>query len=459
MSIFYNHAILNFNIINNLRESSMKILMWIGIIFLAIFVIYLLIAAALAFYVNNPSTHNASAIESQKSNQYYMKDSKVVYVRDGNFFQIGETAIEGADPLSFEVIDHSYAKDSNNIYYNGKLVSGVSPHPVLTVKAGLNISGFDSGYLISGDKVLSHGEVITDADPETFLYLQDLYAVDAHNLYYHTDNKMPQQTLPHAIDNASDRYIQHGNQILYQGNVISEQGSQFKMIDDEYASDSLHVYSNGSIVEEMVPEGFTVISRYYRKDKYQAYYFKTPIPESDPNTFEVLNDTLSRDKQHLYHHGYIVKNKQPSEVSRSDADELQKLWKWKSLHLDPTHVIIVPSDDIQDITHSFFAYQNEVYTRTKKLTGITPEEIIILDQEEQTFTQIGSQVFYYDLPIQGADSATFSIITDNFSKDANHVYWHEHKVLDADPSSFVIQDNLFADENEQGEYRLKIAEY
>ncbi|MBQ0730862.1 MAG: DKNYY domain-containing protein, partial [Oleispira antarctica] len=53
---------------------------------------------------------------------------------------------------------------------------------------------------------------------------------------------------------------------------------------------------------------------------------------------------------------------------------------------------------------------------------------------------------------------TFAVISDRFSKDANYVYWSEHRVIDADPSTFKYEDNLYADENEAGEYSLKLVE-
>ena len=81
----------------------MKILIWIGIIFLAIPLVGALIALIIGLYVNNPSTHNATAFDSKISNQYYLRDGKVVYVLDGNFFQIGGSPIEGADPDTFSL--------------------------------------------------------------------------------------------------------------------------------------------------------------------------------------------------------------------------------------------------------------------------------------------------------------------------------------------------------------------
>ena len=436
----------------------MKILMWIGIVLLVMSIVSVLVVAAFAFYANSPSTHNATAYDSSVSNQYYLQDGKVIYVLDGNFFQIGGAEIEGADPDSFSVIDQSYAKDINNIYYDGKPVAGANPNSVALVTSELPEDSANSGYLISDGKVFCYGEIIEGADPASFSYLLGSYAMDKDYLYYYIDIKIPRKATPTVIPNANAGYIRHGEQVIFHGVVISDEANDFKIISDEYAVDASHVYSHGEIVEGMVSDGFTVISPYYRKDKNQAYYFNTPIPESDSDTFKVLNDAISKDQKNLYYNGYIVNNKKPSEVRRSDADELGKIWKWKSLHLDATRVILVPSDDIEDITNDFYAYNNDVYGRNKKLADVKPEDVIVLDKEENTFVRIGNEVFYYGIAIIGVDAETFAIISDRFSKDANHVYWGEHRVIDADPSTFRYEDNLYADENEAGEYSLKIVE-
>ncbi len=444
----------------------MKVLMWIGIVFLVLFFAYVLVFAAFSFYVNSPSTHNAIAYDSKVSNQYYLQDDKVIYVMDGNFFQIGGVDVEGADPDTFDVIDQSYAKDINNIYYNGKPVAGANSSSVTLVTSGLtsvlaselNKNSANSGYLISDGKVFCYGELIEGADPTSFSYLLGSYAMDKDYLYYYIDIKIPRKATPAAMSDANDQYIRHGEQVLYQGEVISNEANSFEIVNDEYAKDAVNVYSHGGIVEGMVSDGFTVISPYYRKDKNQAYYFNTPIPESDSDTFKVLNDAISKDQNNLYYDGQIVENRKPSEVSRSNADELQKIWKWKSLHLDAITVILVPSDDIEDITNDFYAYNNEVYARDKKLADVKPEDVIVLGQDENTFVRIGTQVFFYGIDIVGADPETFAAISDRFSKDANHVYWGEHRVIDADPSTFKYEDNLYADENDAGEYSLKVVE-
>lgn len=428
--------------------------MWIGIVLIVAFVVYAIAFISFAFYVNNPSTHNATPLNKEVSNQYHIQDGKIIYVLGGNFFSLGGTEIQGADPDSFEVIDQSYAKDSNYVYYDGKKIVDIPPDSVELVASELTASGANSGYIIIGGKVFCYGGVIEGADPESFTYILGAYAMDKHYIYHYTDMKMPRKAVPVAISNASDGYIQHGEEILYEGKIISHQATSFEIIDDEYSKDSSHLFSHGAILTGMDPESFTILSPYYRKDKNQAYYFNNPILGSDPTTFKWLNDAISKDKVNLYYNDHLIKNKQPSEISQSDADDLANWSKWRPLHLDETTVIMAPSDEVENITYQFFAYNNEVYAADKKLEGIKPNDVIIFDDDDKIFTQIGNKIFYMGVPILNADPDTFSVISDNFSKDSQHVYWTEHKVIDANPLTFKYENNLYADENESGEYIL-----
>ncbi len=428
----------------------MKVFIWIGNTLLLLVVAYFLVVFVFSSHVSSPGSYNAVAYNSKLSNQYYQQDGKVIYVLDGNFFQVGGKEVAGADPDSFTVINQYYAKDRHHVYYNGQPVAGASPDPAKAI---------DADYLVSNGKVFGYGKQIEGADADSFSYLYGAYSMDKDYLYHYIDTKIPRTAVPAAISGGHDRYIRHGEQVLYLGEVISHDADHFEMIDDEYAKDAAYIYSNGELVAGMVPEGFTVLSPYYRKDKHQAYYFNSPISGSDPASFTVMNDAISKDKHHVYYNGNLVENRTPSEVTRSEAEELKKLWKWRALHLNATTVILVPHDDVSDITNDYYAYNNEVYSRNEKLIGVKPEEVIVLDESDKAFVRIGEQVFYYNTAIAGADAETFTVLTNRFSKDASHVYWGEHRVTNARPSTFEYKNNLYAGENDAGEYILKMAEY
>ena len=434
----------------------MKILMWIGIVFAVLFVLYIIIVIGFALYVNNPTANNATPFNKKISKQYHIKEGKVIYVMGGNFFELGGTEIEGADLDTFEVIDQSYAKDIHHIYYDGKPIAESNPSSVAFVASALTKSGANSGYLINDDKVLCFGDVIKGADPASFTFILGVYAMDKDYLYHYTDTKMKRTAIPTAITNASDGYIQHGEEILYEGKIISNQANSFTIIDEAYSKDAFHVFYHGAILKNVDAQSFVILSPYYRKDKNQAYYFNNPILGSDPTTFKVLNEAISTDQKNLYYDAQLIQNIKRSEITQSYANELQNSSKWRALHLTETTVIMVPSDEVNNITYQFYAYNNEVYTEYEKLEGIKPDDVIIFhdEDEDKMFIRIGHTIFYYGRVIPDADPDTFEVISANFSKDANHVYWNEHKVIDADPLTFKYKNTLYADENESGEYVL-----
>ena len=61
----------------------------------------------------------------EKSNEY-IKDEKNVYYVDEENAEIKK--IENADYKTFQVIEYLYAKDKNNVYYQGKKLNNVNPN-------------------------------------------------------------------------------------------------------------------------------------------------------------------------------------------------------------------------------------------------------------------------------------------------------------------------------------------
>lgn len=427
--------------------------MWVGIALLIAPIIFIIIVFAFTTYVNKPSTHNATPINSELSNQYYIKEGKVVYVRGGSFFVIGESIIQEADLATFAVIDEAYAKDNLHIYYDGEPVLGAKPDSVALVPSKGNASGINSGYLVSGDNVFSYGQMIEGADPLNFSLIGGGYAMDNRYIYYYYDEKTPRNVTPTILP--QNEYLKHGEQVLYQGKVISTQADHFKVINDEYAKDLLHVYSNGNIVEDMDPSSFKVLSPYFRKDKNQAYYFNYPIKKSDPASFKILNDSISKDQQHLYYESSVIQNKQPATITQAEANDFAIYSKWTPLYLDESTVIMVPSDEVERITYAFFAYHNEIYGRYEKLQGVQPADVFVYERNDKEFVLIGDKVFHNGVQIPDADPETFTPIANNFSKDVHHVYWLTHQVIDADPLTFEPETGAYARENEAGEYVLE----
>jgi hypothetical protein len=116
-------------------------------------------------------------------NSYYYKDSKNAYYAEGeNYVQI----IEGVDIESFEDLGGYYlayyTKDKNLIYFNGKAILDSDGET-----ASL-ISKDEEDYVpyVKDEKhIYAQGEILAEAEIETFEYLGDGYSKDKDSVFYY----------------------------------------------------------------------------------------------------------------------------------------------------------------------------------------------------------------------------------------------------------------------------------
>ncbi|QXP59486.1 DKNYY domain-containing protein [Olleya sp. HaHaR_3_96] len=438
----------------------MSILLWLAIGFTGLLITYFLLILVFSRYVNSPSKNNATAINKGKSNQYYIKEGKVVYVLSGNFFNIGAKEIDGAHRDTFEVLDQDFAKDKHTVYYNDRPVIGADPDTAQSIPNTYSHPSYksskrdSSGFLKDAKHVYCGSQLVTGADPITFTALWGVYGMDKDFIYYYNDYKIPRTDTPSYIDNSNTEVLRMADKILYSGQVISDQGPDFMSIDADYSKDKSHVYRYGKIQDGVDAESFKILSPYFRVDKNTAYYFDTPIIGSDAATFQVLNESFSKDNQHVYFEDRKVIDVNPKDINTSRAKELNKRWLWRPLRITKTTVRLVPNNNVSDITNYFHSYKNEVYTYDKKMDGIKASDVIILDEEEKYFTRVKDQFFYYGNPIPNVEPGTFIVISEHFSKDVNQVYWCQYPLINIKPSLFEYTEGLGAEQNEQGDYQL-----
>ncbi len=162
---------------------------------------------------------------------------------------------------------------------------------------------FQSSYTKDERAVYYRGEMLPDADPDTFAIFDAFYAKDKDNVYYE----------PEPFESSS--------------RVIRLEGADpktFALCDadqdrDDCAKDAKSVYVLGRLVQGADPETFTMLSDTYGKDTHSVYTFPYEdegdgyarvIPGADPETFAALRWAKAydaRDKVHVYLKGTLVK--------------------------------------------------------------------------------------------------------------------------------------------------------
>lgn len=82
----------------------------------------------------------------------------------------------GADEVTFTVLsDEQYAKDKNNVYYQGDIIVGADASTFVLIKGG--------PYSKDKNHVYLRGTKVINADPNTFTVIEYLYARDKKGVY------------------------------------------------------------------------------------------------------------------------------------------------------------------------------------------------------------------------------------------------------------------------------------
>jgi hypothetical protein len=308
-----------------------------------------------------------------------------IYARDKQQVYFEGTVIADAQPDSFKILSHGYARDKQHIYFNSLAYNGNKPVSV----------------------------VLNNAQPDSFEIINP--------------------------DESSELIYAHDKQQVYlNGNVLTNaQPDSFEILNTGYAHDKQQVYFNGKLLADAQPDSFKIINpeksgydsyNSYARDKNHVYRNDTLIANALPESFEIISPdpfVYARDKQQVYFKGKVLANAQPDFFK-----------------------ILEPSADFASDGHNYFFTENTVTIcdiASFKLQPVnygTWEQGLIWGYDKKCYYVRGDS-----LPI--ADAKTFQVLPSNgtvgttvwYAKDSAHVYWSNTVVADADPETFHLLDS------------------
>jgi hypothetical protein len=186
-------------------------------------------------------------------------------------------------------------------------------------------------------------------------------------------------------------------------------------------------------------DSFFIIDATYARDNTTVYFDGRPIPGADPSSFETLESTFSRDDQHVYAGG---------ELFSDDPAGFEHIEGY--IYRDSHHIYwstSTVSDDPgglriigEDGYYTYFADSTTVFLNGGQILDADPETFAIL---QEVYSQDASHIFYFDGPIEGADMTTFEVIVIPYSRDSTHVYWKAKPIPEADPATFQVLNENF----------------
>lgn len=309
-------------------------------------------------------------------NGYFKDKNNIYYGLSGNLYKI-----KNADLQTFEVLTSPYsssvyfAKDKNNVYYNGKKLDGIVPNDFEQIQSYFikdknGIYKFEEG---ENEQDLKITPINAKIDFKNLKELDWKYFGDDKNIYYFDEDSFKK------VDKADI--------------------NSFERIDfTAFFKDKNNVYYEGEKVEGIDMNSIEVVNGMCIKDKNSVFYEGKKLRNISPNNFNIFNGGISYDK--------ILVDKNGAYKLMENENQKNKI-----IPLDSKNIDLKTLERIESPMDSsnYFKDKNGVYF----LNG-------------EKFVKIN-----------GADIDTFEVtMSGKYGKDRNNVYFEGKKMEGENPKKF-----------------------
>ena len=313
-------------------------------------------------------------------NGYFKDKNNIYYGLSGNLYKI-----KNADLQTFEVLTSPYsssvyfAKDKNNVYYNGKKLDGIVPNDFEQIQSYFikdknGIYKFEEG---ENEQDLKITPINAKIDFKNLKELDWKYFGDDKNIYYFDEDSFKK------VDKADI--------------------NSFERIDSTgFFKDKNNVYYEGEKVEGIDMNSIEVINGMCIKDKNSVFYQGKKLEKISSNNFNYFDGGMSYD--------IILVDKNGSYKLMENENQKDKIIPLDSKNIDLKTLerIDSPMD-----SSNYFKDKNGVYF----LNG-------------EKFVKIN-----------GADIDTFEVtMSGKYGKDKNNVYFEGKKMEGENPKKFEEMD-------------------
>lgn len=249
---------------------------------------------------------SAVAVFAQSYGRYEVRLDKVFYAG---------AVINGADAYTIRDLGYGYAKDKNNVYWNGQVLPFVDP-------VGFKLHGGHADYqpvpqepapAPRQDIGQALGSVLgsilgqvagTGAAPQAPepVYIREGYFVDCDVVLY--NGVLVEGANPGYFQDLGNGYAIDDRSSYYAGQKIKGITSvNFRSVRDGYARNTNNIYYLGKKIDVTSPSSFTVLKDGYAKDSFRVYYCGVLVKNATASSFKVLGDGYAKDSFRTFHRG------------------------------------------------------------------------------------------------------------------------------------------------------------
>lgn len=226
-------------------------------------------------------------------------------------------------------------------------------------------------------------------------------------------------------------------------------------------------------LSEEFRDSLTFFNRNYAKDQQCVYYYEPrnhPSPffyaimQADVATFSPFNPRYARDKNHVYYSYEIIPEADPQSFETNGEygkDNSGLYYETKKLESGTKNDFELLGSDFAKSTKGVYLFGSSIINLDPvTFQIISTSTLIVKDKKSVYYVSIfgGANGPGVNLePLNDVDSATFKLISDNFARDKNGVYFfidrHEFrlsKLQSADQKTFQVLPGLVSYGGESG---------
>jgi hypothetical protein len=254
-------------------------------------------------------------------------------------------------------------------------------------------AGRINDYARDKDHIFYRGIIVAGADPETFVFLDNIYTKDKAAAYSGATRLTSRVEAFHRLPNGL--WATDGLNYFYKETKFKGEGFEIIPNGYEYARTSTHVYNRDkALVADAASFEVIAASVGMTKDKNTVYYRDVPVKGADPSTITQV-------------HGYLFKDKRAAYLEGREI-----------VGLNPATARTFPLDG------GYTADDSAVFLSYKKIDR-DPATFEVL---QPWYTKDKHAVYFRDVVLEQADPQTFVSTSMSNAYDKNYRF-HENRIV------------------------------
>lgn len=226
------------------------------------FAVAVLMLSAVAAFAQSPVSRQAPPVKHSDAQGYEVRGSKVYY---------GRTELRDADYRTFMDLGQGYAKDRDNVWWNGTLLPYVDAASFrLTTQNGRPGHSPGMGPDAGQGMVPGHGPGPGHPGPDAYPHPPMKYEIIGRSVFY--NGVRVKGARASSFKDLGWGYGMDTFDVYYSGEEIDASTMHFKVLSDGYAMDAFDVYYCGKEVEGASTSSFKVLGNGYAEDAFDTFY-------------------------------------------------------------------------------------------------------------------------------------------------------------------------------------------